>query len=94
VRLASPTVEDFPRIRYAKSEIVKLITALEVTQDPNRLSAEMRVIELEEMLEEARALAARWRESYQVVIDLLVAASGPEPDIKRIDEILRVWVLQ
>ena len=52
----------------------------------------VRCVVLEEQLRDSYALAARWREAYESMKDILVAASGPHPDIESLDEIIRLWV--
>lgn len=81
-----------PRIRYAKAELTRLATALELA-DPDRVELGMRTLELEDQLQEAYALAARWRQSYEGMRDILVAGTGPEPDVERLDELMRVWAV-
>lgn len=78
-----------PRIRYGISEIKKLAMALE-RADPTRTELGVRTLELEDMLEDARALAARWRQSAEVLHEVLTCM-GPEPNLERLYEILRTW---
>lgn len=81
-----------PRIRYAKAELTRLATALELA-DPDRVELGMRTLELEDQLREAYELASRWRRSYEGMRDVLVAGSGPNPDTERLDELMRIWAV-
>ena len=83
------TLDTHPRLRFSVGEIRKLAFAVE-TLDPDRLESGIRALELEEMLEDARALAARWRQTSEVLYEVL-SCMGPEPNLERLYEILRIW---
>lgn len=53
----------------------------------------MRIEVVERERAEAWAVAARWRRGYEVLKEIIVAGSGPNPDLDRIDELFRIWAV-
>lgn len=84
-----PVSEDSQRVRFAKREVVKILTALERV-DQDELDAAMRVLRLEDELADARELAARWRKSYEAVQRILETAEGDRA--AKLDRIAREWI--
>ncbi len=90
MKLGKPREVERPRVRYAKSELAKLLTALERADD-DAVDAHMRVIELERALAEEREAAARWRRSYEALRDVL-SHCGANGDLDHLDQVMRAWV--
>ena len=65
------------RTRFAKREIVRALEALE-RADAEHLDPWMRVVELEERLEDAREDAVEWRRKYEGVRLLLLSCSDSQ----------------
>jgi hypothetical protein len=77
-----------PRVRFAKAQIQRALTALERV-DPDALSEGIRTLELEDRISELRQDVQRQRERGDALARLL-CASGDER-AKLLDEALRVW---
>lgn len=61
-----------PRLRFAKAEISKALRALELA-DSSQVDAWMRVIGLEDQLEDQREETRDWRHKYETLRRLLAA---------------------
>lgn len=83
-------VDEPPRVRYAKREIAKVLTALENVKG-SELALALRVIDLEEQLADTREQAARWRRCFESMRDI-ANHSGPNGDLKRLEQAMRSWV--
>jgi hypothetical protein len=87
----SPSAQQAPhRVRFAKAQLLRALSALEELQ-PDSLDEGIRRLELEDQLSEAREQAARWRRSYES-IHALFTAHGSNPEVGRLDSLIREWV--
>lgn len=66
-----------PRLRFAKREIQRALTALEAVQNNPDVDWAIRCFEAEQRLEDQREETKYWRESYQAMAAIL-RASGEE----------------
>lgn len=85
------SIDSHPRVRYAVNEIKKMGVALERV-DLEEVEAWMRVAELEERLADTRAMAERWRQASKTWEEIIFCM-GPEPNLERLGEILRIWAV-
>jgi hypothetical protein len=85
--------EQHPRIRFARRELVKVLTALERV-DGHELNAAIRVEQLEEQLADAREEARRWRQGTESMQALLADTFGAEQSerVEQLGAAIREWV--
>lgn len=77
-----------PRVRFAKDQIQRALTALERV-DPDALSEGIRALELEDRISELQRDVQRQRERGDALARLLCA--GGDERAVLLDEALRVW---
>lgn len=90
---AAPDNQDSPRVRFAKREIVKILTALE-TVNSTDLDLGYRVLALEDELATAREETKRWRrasEALQSLVEKTAGQAAPE-QVRALDQAVREWV--
>lgn len=85
--------EDTPRIRFAKGEIVRILTALEMVNGSD-LDLGIRVLRLEDELADSREQGRRWRRSYEGTQSLLekTVTLAAEEQVELLDNAVRRWV--
>ena len=88
-----PVVEDSPRVRFAKRELMRVLVALEEVSGSD-LDMGIRVLRLEDDLADAREDARRWRRGYEAAKQLLeqTTSVAAEEQVERLDEAVRAWV--
>lgn len=79
-----------PRVRFAKDQLQRALTALERV-DPGALSEGIRVLELEDRISELRQDVRRQRERGDTLARLLCASDDDRAAL--LDEALRVWAV-
>lgn len=84
---------DSPRLRFAKTEISRVLRALEEV-DANRLDHAIKCLRLEDELADAREQTTRWRQGYEAMLTLLEQTCGltAEERLERLDAAVRTWV--
>lgn len=85
--------QDTPRIRFAKGEIVRILTALEMVNGSD-LDLGIRVLRLEDELADSREQGRRWRHSYEGTQTLLekTVTLAAEEQVELLDDAVRRWV--
>ena len=80
-----------PRTARMKGDLLRLLEALE--RNPE-IETVVRVVQLEDDLSHAWAEARRWRDLYKTMRGVIVAASGPHPDLDALDRVMREWAVR
>jgi hypothetical protein len=85
--------DEHPRVRFARRELVKVLTALERV-DGHELNAAIRVERLEEELATAREESRRWRLAAGEMQKLLEQAYGAAQGerVEQLGDAIRAWV--
>lgn len=78
--------QEQPRVRFAKRELARALEAIERI-DPERLDESIRILELEDRLNDSQALVEMLRANYDTISRVLVATGEERAAV--LDQILR-----
>lgn len=88
-----PVVEDSPRVRFAKRQLMQILVALENISGSD-LDLGIQVLQLRDDLADAREDTRRWRMACEAMRRLLEesVSVAAEEQVERLDQAVREWV--